>query len=62
MDATRTLAELEDKLVPLERFEKPGWDQVTAAEKEIRQARSEVLARIVSHRWQRPIGRKAQHA
>ncbi len=61
-DESRSLAELEAELLPLERYEKPGWAAVSAPEKELRQARSAILARIMSYRWQPSTGRRVQHA
>jgi hypothetical protein len=45
----RSLAELEAELLPLERQEKPGWQDVPEAEKRVRGARHRVVQRI-AHR------------
>lgn len=61
IDEPPTLAALEAELLPRERREKPGWAQVSAAEKELRRARAEVMTRITSHVRQRPVQPRIQH-
>ena len=59
---TRPLVDLEHELLPLERHEKPGWANVPTAEKELRQARTELLKRIASYPWQPTVQLGVQHA
>jgi len=47
-DDPRSLAELEAELLPLERQEKPAWQDVPADEKRLRSARYEVVQRIAN--------------
>ena len=42
----RTLLEMEAELLPLERYEKPGWQEVSAEEKRLRGERVAVMRRL----------------
>ncbi|MBE0564399.1 MAG: sulfotransferase, partial [Krumholzibacteria bacterium] len=51
-DDPRTTTELEAELLPRERHEKSGWDDVPADEQRLRRERAAVLARIAERCWQ----------
>ncbi len=55
-------ADLENRLLPLERHDKPGWAEVPEAEQTMRRARADVRAAIESRPWQLPTAARVQHA
>ncbi len=62
LDDPRPVRELEAVLLPLERHDKPGWADVPAAEKKLRNARAEVLRRITGRPAAASDTREPAHA
>ena len=47
-DGTQSRRDLEAELLPFERQDKPGWEEVPATEKDLRRARVAVVRRLIS--------------